>query len=401
MNKVLLVIGDGMGDAAYNELGKRTPLAISKTPNLDRLASSGISGMLYPVGQGKVPSSMAAHRAILGDRDFENTIGRGLFAAMASGIQLETGDIAFRCDLSTVVEGIVIDERAGRIKDTSEIQNYINGLSPIDGIEFEYRAVLEYRGALVIRNRDRFKGFNVSDIFSFEGKTIQESVGFDENSKDLARFINKLYYRVQEMLHTNFKASTANAITLRGASQHVELESSILLEKDIKGAFVTALPDVFGVLKFCGLTPLVNLSDVSVKNINKEEYINPILDNFEQFDLFVINIGSFDAAGHDGDLRKKVELFEELDAMIGYYIENTGDSSTIIITADHSTLCSTKQHSVLPVPLVVSNTDNGFDQVKEFSEEDILLHGILGNISDGTVVANLIAANLGKGVYIA
>ena len=396
MNKVLLVIGDGMGDAAYNELGKRTPLAISKTPNLDRLASSGISGMLYPVGQGKVPSSMAAHRAILGDRDFENTIGRGLFAAMASGIQLETGDIAFRCDLSTVVEGIVIDERAGRIKDTSEIQNYINGLSPIDGIEFEYRAVLEYRGALVIRNRGRFKGFNVSDIFSFEGKTIQESVGFDENSKDLARFINKLYYRVQEMLHTNFKASTANAITLRGASQHVELESSILLEKDIKGAFVTALPDVFGVLKFCGLTPLVNLSDVSVKNINKEEYINPILDNFEQFDLFVINIGSFDAAGHDGDLRKKVELFEELDAMIGYYIENTGDSSTIIITADHSTLCSTKQHSVLPVPLVVSNTDNGFDQVKEFSEEDILLHGILGNISDGTVVANLIAGYLGK-----
>ncbi|MYN53816.1 hypothetical protein GTK63_05705 [Lactobacillus crispatus] len=51
MNKVLMIIGDGMGDCAYKELNNRTPMQVANTPELDKLSKNGICGMVYPVGE--------------------------------------------------------------------------------------------------------------------------------------------------------------------------------------------------------------------------------------------------------------------------------------------------------------------------------------------------------------
>ena len=43
--KYLILVGEGMGDEAQEELDGKTPLEAARTPNMDRLASRGVLGL--------------------------------------------------------------------------------------------------------------------------------------------------------------------------------------------------------------------------------------------------------------------------------------------------------------------------------------------------------------------
>nr|WP_281063424.1 hypothetical protein [Lactobacillus colini] len=399
-----MIVGDGMGDCTYKELGNKTPMQVARTPELDKLTQKGICGMVYPVGEGMVPSSTVAHRALLGDWNFLNHLGRGLFAALSTDVELSDSDIVFRCDLSTIDNNrLVKDERAGRIQDTVKIQSLINSLSPLNDIAFEYQAIKEYRGVLIIHdNQHNFKGINVSDLFAMEGSSLKECVPFDNDSVPLANFVNKLYDCTREVLQKQslLYHNKTTAITLRGAARTSQLTNGLLSSKSIKGGFVTGIPDVYGVLKYCGLESLTDLKNIDLSEIKAKEYIDPILKQIDQYDLFVINIGSFDAASHDGDLKRKIKYFEQLDEMIKYFESKANEEITIILTADHCTLCKTKQHSFLPVPVVISPSNEGCDEAGEFSEDAFIKSGVLGTLENGNVIARIMTSNLEKGFYV-
>lgn len=403
---VLLIIGDGMTDIAYSELNGKTPLEIASTPTLDKLAEEGICGMLYPVGQGKTPSSPAAHRGLMGD-DYNVPVGRGLFSALSSGMEMKEGEIAFRCDLSTVKNGIVVDERAGRIKETDEIEEAINQLSPIDDIQFRYRALHEYRGVLIINSKTEELNDEVTDLFALENTRLFKAKAKDNSSLKVANFMNSFFEKVSEMLKNhpvNLEREkrglpVANSITLRGASK-LKQSSSIVQRNNIRAACVAAIPDVIGALKYCGLTPLDVSEDIKdLKVINPQLYIDPILKNINKYDFFVINIGGFDEAGHDGDIYKKIHLFEQLDEVVKYWKGYVGDKAITILTADHSTLCQTRQHSYHPVPVCVNGEGVGKDAITSFSELQCV-HGSLGFLNDSRDLANIISFYLGFPVYI-
>jgi len=64
--KILIVIGDGMADRPIKELRGLTPLEFAQTINMDRLASLGVSGLLYAAESGVACGSDVANLAILG-----------------------------------------------------------------------------------------------------------------------------------------------------------------------------------------------------------------------------------------------------------------------------------------------------------------------------------------------
>ena len=45
--KIILVLLDGLGDRSYAVLNHQTPLEAAKTPNMDRLAAMGSTGMFH------------------------------------------------------------------------------------------------------------------------------------------------------------------------------------------------------------------------------------------------------------------------------------------------------------------------------------------------------------------
>ena len=50
--KVMLILLDGIADRPVKGFGSRTPLEYAGTPNLDRLASMGITGQMDVLSRG-------------------------------------------------------------------------------------------------------------------------------------------------------------------------------------------------------------------------------------------------------------------------------------------------------------------------------------------------------------
>lgn len=112
-----------MGDLPIEELGYKTPLEAAYTPNMDFLAKTGMTGLMYTVGPGLAPESDVAVISILGFDPFKYQISRGVLEASGSDMKVENGDLAARCNYATLGRGNqIVDRRVGRSLTTNEAE---------------------------------------------------------------------------------------------------------------------------------------------------------------------------------------------------------------------------------------------------------------------------------------
>ena len=103
--KYIVVLGDGMSDQPEAEKNGLTPLMAANTPNMDKLAAMGCSGLLKTIPDKLHPGSEVANLAVLG-YDVEAVFeGRGVIEAASMGIALDTGDLALRCNRAGYIVG--------------------------------------------------------------------------------------------------------------------------------------------------------------------------------------------------------------------------------------------------------------------------------------------------------
>ena len=145
---IVFVILDGLGDRPSPEHKGQTPLSAGKTPNLDRLALTGQSGLMDVIRPGVVPGSDTGHLSLFSYDPQEYYTGRGPFEAMGAGLWLKPGDVAFRANFGTVdSELIVTDRRAGRVftkEESSSLQEVIDGLT-IEDVAVHFISTVEHR----------------------------------------------------------------------------------------------------------------------------------------------------------------------------------------------------------------------------------------------------------------
>jgi len=114
--KIVVLVGDGMGDYPVPELGGRTPLQAARIPHIRRLAAAGDLRMVQTVPvAGLSPGSDVANLGLLGYKPEDHYTGRAPIEAAGAGIPLAADDVAFRCNLVTVADGRMDDYSAGHI----------------------------------------------------------------------------------------------------------------------------------------------------------------------------------------------------------------------------------------------------------------------------------------------
>jgi 2,3-bisphosphoglycerate-independent phosphoglycerate mutase len=113
--KYMVILGDGMADEPLVQLGGKTPLEYAKTPNMDRMAQNGACGMLRTIPDDFEAGSDIANMSILGYAPKIYYTGRGPLEAVSMGVDLDASDVAYRCNLVTVENGIMADFSAGHI----------------------------------------------------------------------------------------------------------------------------------------------------------------------------------------------------------------------------------------------------------------------------------------------
>ena len=128
-----------MADEPIPELGDKTPMEVANTPTMDWLASHGRVGRLKTVPVGYHPGSEVANMSVLGydlDKTFE---GRGSLEAASIGVPLLEGEMAMRCNLICIENGIIKNHSAGHIsnEEAAELIDFLNEQLADDGTHAE------------------------------------------------------------------------------------------------------------------------------------------------------------------------------------------------------------------------------------------------------------------------
>src|SRR5712691_13105527 len=98
--KIVLVVVDGLGGFRTDDRGSE--LHAAATPNLDRLAREGASGLHTVVAPGVTAGSGAGHLAVFGYDPLAYELGRGALSAAGVGFALKPGDVAARVNFCTL-----------------------------------------------------------------------------------------------------------------------------------------------------------------------------------------------------------------------------------------------------------------------------------------------------------
>src|SRR5277367_2953102 len=120
--KYAIIIPDGAADEPLKELYGKTPIEAAATPNMDAVAMSGQQGLVRTVPDGFESGSDVATMSLLGyDPNVYHT-GRAPLEAAAQRIPLTSTDWVFRCNLVTVIDGVMKDHSAGGISNAEAHQ---------------------------------------------------------------------------------------------------------------------------------------------------------------------------------------------------------------------------------------------------------------------------------------
>src|SRR5581483_6172678 len=154
--KYAIIIPDGAADEPLAELGGKTPIEAAHTPNMDRIAMEGRQGLARTVPEGFESGSDVATMCLLGYDPAQYHTGRAPLEAAAQKIPLSPTDWVFRCNLVTVINGIMKDHSAGGITD-AEARRLLDDLKKvIDVPGFEIHYGVSYRNLLVYRGQEKF-----------------------------------------------------------------------------------------------------------------------------------------------------------------------------------------------------------------------------------------------------
>jgi 2,3-bisphosphoglycerate-independent phosphoglycerate mutase len=385
--KYLILVGDGMGDEALEELEGKTPLEVAHTPHMDQLASGGTLGLTETIMPHQDPGSDVANMAILGyDPDRFHT-GRAPFEAASMGVKLAPEDIAFRCNLVTVESGadgdlVLADYSAGHISSENG-HSLINVLQESLGNEsFHFYPGVSYRHLLVWRG-------GRSDL------TITPP--HDVTGQPVAEYW-QVYNEVPELksvMEAARQVLTEQKLNRQLISQGKRPGNAIWLWGQGIAPSMPSLNDRFGIdgvvisavdlLKGLGIS--VGLEAVSVPgatgylDTNYGGKVAAAMEALQERNFVYLHVEAPDEASHEGDLELKLEAIEAFDSqVVGVALEACRDIDRIrvMLITDHLTPIRTRTHARGLVPFAICDLPAGQDKpLKGFCEKSAATTGLV------------------------
>ncbi|MFA5145614.1 MAG: alkaline phosphatase family protein [Candidatus Omnitrophota bacterium] len=399
MKKILYIVLDGLGD-----------LEAAFTPNMDRLAQKGRTGLVYPVGRGIIPESDIAMISLLSYDAREYYTGRGPLESFAAGVTVNDGDAAFRVNFATVSEDgkTIIDRRSGRsltADEASTLAKEINSKVTLSSATFEFKNTVGHRGVLVIRGiRSKLSGRISNTDPTYDKEEVIESApiaGYEDSreAKETACLLNEFILKSRKVLDgspVNKKRVSedklpANMILSRGAGDCLPKLPSINTLFNLKFGSFVRMPVEKGIALLAGMD-IIDVPELTGhQDVDYSVWAKVVLGSIKEYDGIYVHIKGPDEPAHDGDSNKKKASIEEIDKffftslLAGLDIDNT----VIAVTSDYSTVCAARAHSACPVPLLISGGNIKPDGSLSFSAK-AARHGSIGELSGRDIMPFLL-----------
>lgn len=360
--KYAIIIPDGAADEPLTELGGKTPLEAADTPNMDRVAMEGRQGLARTVPEGFESGSDVATMCLLGYDPKMFHTGRAPLEAAAQQIPLSASDWVFRCNLVTVIDGVMKDHSAGGISD-AEAQKLLGDLSRALNLPgFEFYNGVSYRNLLVYRGNETFD-VTTRPPHEIPDEDASRHLPRGQGAEILRRIID-----VSAELFANHEINQVRRQTgLNPATQvwlwgqgHAPSMPKFRDRFRIKtGAMITGVDLLRGLAVLLGWDVLNVEGMTSFHDTNYLGQGQATAAALDQYDLVFSHIEAPDEASHQADWKTKVAAIEHIDKfVVGPVLEKLKKFPDwrILVMPDHPTNIATRKHGYASSPFCMAGT---------------------------------------------
>jgi 2,3-bisphosphoglycerate-independent phosphoglycerate mutase len=395
--KYAIVIPDGCADEPQPSLGGKTPLQAARTPNMDRIAQTGVVGRSDNVPPSLTPASDVATLSLFGYDPLVVYTGRAPLETAAMGLRLGPGDWAIRCNLVHVDREEMRDFTAGHITPEdgrvliAAVEQELGGSAHFEGLNgrLEFHAGVSYRNILIYRGADA--------PFSRETRTQPPH---DIPDKPIAGYLpegpgagllRELMQRSRDVLRDHPVNRARGARGDRPATQiwlwGQGIAPSLRPFAEVygkKGAILSAVDLVRGVGVLLGWTRIDVPGATGYLDTDYAAKGRYGVQALADHDLVCVHIEAPDEASHEGKADAKVRALEEIDRhIVGPLLDALPEQGEwrILVSPDHRTPLRTRAHSYGMVPFAIAGTGvahNGkpsYDEVQAEASEVVFAKG--------------------------
>lgn len=389
--KHIIILGDGMADHAIDRLGGKTPLQYAEIPYMDMLAKEGKTGRLITIPEGFLPGSEVANTAILGYDLNLVYEGRGPLEAASIGYDMESDDLALRCNIITLHDDVIQTHNGGNLT-TENADLLIESLNKeLGNDQIRFITGIQYRHLLIIKKGSKhivcapphdhpnepWKQLLVQPEPGWEHKKEEGRM----SAQETATLLNNLIIQSQAVLNSHpynlgqiaHGKRPANCVWPWGGGYRPAMQTLREMFPAIKnGSVISAVDLIRGIGYYAGLNIIKVKGATGLADTNYEGKAQAAIDELRKTDFVFLHIEASDEAGHDGDLELKLQTIRSLDQRIVKPIwEEVKQWDTpvcIAILPDHPTPVEIRTHVDEPVPFLIWHNHIQADEVEAFDE---------------------------------
>jgi 2,3-bisphosphoglycerate-independent phosphoglycerate mutase len=359
---------------------------------MDRMAREGVCGLASNVPHGYPAGSDVANMSVMGYDPRKYYSGRAPLEAASMGIPLKDGDIAFRCNLITIEDGVILDHSAGHIS-TDEATQLIKSIEEILGNVIHFYPGFSYRHLMVAPFG---VDCNCTPPHDVVDQPVKENMPHGEDSEVLRELIEASWEILEEhpvnRLRIESGKRPANSIWFwgQGYAPDFPLFSGLY---GLHASVISAVDLIKGLGIYAGMDVIEVPGATGYLDTNYAGKAGFALEALETHDAVFVHVEAPDEAGHMGNIEAKIQAVEDFDGkIVGPIIKGVellGEECTILVLPDHPTPISLRTHTPEPVPFAIWSTAiMSPDDVVEYTEKSAS-NGSLGTV-EGSSLINLL-----------
>ncbi|UCG15805.1 MAG: cofactor-independent phosphoglycerate mutase [Phycisphaerales bacterium] len=359
--KYAVILPDGAADEPVDMLGGRTPLEMAAIPNIDWISTNGRQGRVTTVPKGFGPGSDVCTMSLLGYNPAKDYTGRAPLEAAARDIAVGGDDLVFRCNLVTIVEGVMDDFTAGHIS-SGEAATLIADLDrQVAGGSAKFHPGVSYRHLLVLNDATDVD-CTCTPPHDIIGKKVRQylpkGAGADRIKGIMDRASVLLSSHEINDVRRDLGENQATDIWLWGQGTSRPLES-FRDRYGVRGAVIAAVDLVRGIAKLLGMDLIDVPGATGYLDTDYRGKGQAAVKALDEYDLVLVHVEAPDEAGHNGDAKAKIQAIERIDKhIVGPVLDKlrTFDRWKILIAPDHPTPVGKRTHTADPPPFCLAGT---------------------------------------------
>ncbi|MCO6439191.1 MAG: cofactor-independent phosphoglycerate mutase [Phycisphaerae bacterium] len=359
--KYAIILPDGAADLPVPELDGRTPLEAARKPNMDWIAASGRQGRVVTVPEGYTPGSDVATLTLFGYDPAKYYSGRAPLEAAAQGLPVGEDELVFRCNLVTIVDGVMADFTAGHIgqKEAERILADLNTL--LGGERCRFHVGVSYRN-LMIAARASEIDVQCTPPHDIPDKAVDRYLPRGRGAEWLRGLMDQARALLSEhdvnVVRRDLGENPVTDIWLWGQGRPMVLPT--LHERfGLRGALIAAVDLIRGIARLAGMDVIDVPGATGYLDTDYAAKGRYAVEALDKYDVVVVHVEAPDEAGHLGNVREKVAAIERVDAhVVGRVLNRLRQEPEwrILVAPDHPTPVSTRVHSAEPPPFCLAGT---------------------------------------------